>query len=199
MPRPSASLRNLLGATRRQLLFALNVYVLIYALHCLAPIILESKVVLPVLPRMDYDAARHLMYAANLLIWLGSWFLASVLAARVLPRGRPGSATLLAVFTAGALGTLGALREFVCHMKEWNYVPHLLLVQMRTSERIYELAVSQASGATFKTWMVLFGGFLPLLALIVLAVVIIGATRAATYFVSDDEIDPSRLSGRNTR
>lgn len=192
--RPSASLRNLLGTTRRQLLFALNIYVLIYALHCLAPVVLEGRVLYPVLPRMGWDAARDLLYSTNLLIWLGSWYLASMLGARVLPRDRLGNATLLSVFFAGALGTLGALREFVFHMREWNYSPHLLRAQMRISEWLYEIAFYQSSRDSFKAWMVLFSGLLPLLALIALAVIIIGATRTATYFASDDEIDPRRLA-----
>jgi hypothetical protein len=103
------------------------------------------------------------------------------------------------VFIAGALGTLGALREFVFHIQEWNYSPHLLRVHMRISEALYELVFYQSSLGSFKAWMALFGGLLPLLALLGLAVVIIGATRTATYFASDDDIDPARLSGRNTR
>jgi len=198
VPRPAVSLRNLLGATRRQLLFALNIYVLIYALHCLAPVVLEGRVLFPILPRMSWDAARDLMYAMNLLLWFGSWFLASVLAARAFPRDRLGNATMLTVFIAGALGTLGALREFVFHMQEWNYSPHLLRVQMRISEALYEVVFYQSSLASFKAWMALFSGLLPLLALIAFAAIIIGATRTATYLASDDAIDPRRFSRRNT-
>jgi hypothetical protein len=199
LPRLITSLRHLLGATRRQLLFALNIYALIYALHCVAPVVIEGRVLFLVLPRIRWEVALDLMYALNLLLWFGSWYLASVLAARMLPASRLGNGTMLAVFLAGMLGTLGALREFVFHMREWNYSPHLMLAQMRFSERLYELVFYQASSSSFRAWMALFGGLLPLLALIALIVIIIGATRMITYFADSDEIDPARLSGKNTR
>lgn len=150
------------------------------------------------LPQIAFEPAVDLFYSMNLMLWIGSWFFASALAARVLPRDRLGNATMLAIFISGALGTLGALREFVCHMQEWDYSPHLLRAQMRISEALYEVVFYQSSLTSFKVWMALFSGLLPLLALVSLAVITIGATRTVTYFSSSDEIDPSRLSGRST-